>query len=55
MYLQKKIIIVSIPQAVGAVATKLGYPNSCKYLDAVSIPQAVGAVATNMIYFTTFL
>ena len=38
---------VSIPRAVGVVATRIGLINSCPYPE-VSIPRAVGVVATVM-------
>ena len=39
-------ILVSIPQAVSAVATKYMKKMQTKHLNSVSIPQAVSAVAT---------
>ena len=39
--------VVSIPQAVGVVATELELNRIKNKLSKVSIPQAVGVVATN--------
>ena len=53
MQLEKKVLkdlkydLVSIPQAVGTVATLSWTPTNLEILIAVSIPQAVGTVATN--------
>ena len=43
---REKILQVSIPQAVGAVATLEERLSQIKAIKNVSIPQAVGAVAT---------
>ena len=40
---------VSIPQAVGTVATVVKYYRSIGFKEVVSIPQAVGTVATGLI------
>ena len=39
-------IVVSIPQAVGTVATRDSYGEFNQLTNTVSIPQAVGTVAT---------